>query len=124
MTGETMAGGPALQDLKAFEEVGVLIVSSGGVVLHANDTFLEEFGWKRDVIEGSPMIRIIPPSYRDSHNLAFARFLSRGSGSILGQPLSLPVLTGSGQSRLAELCIFAERVRDEEWRFGATIQPC
>ena len=97
-------------------------VDRHGLIESINSRFTEEFGWTAEAVVGRPLTAIMPPAFRDAHNLGFARFLQYGRASILSQPVRLPVLTADGETVLTETCIEAGR-HEESWRFGATMAP-
>lgn len=99
-----------------------MLVDDRGLVVHLNHAFTAAFGWTAGELVGRPLSRIVPPTLRDAHHLAFARFLATGAGTLVGHPIDLTVLTADGRERGARMVIVAEE-HGERWRFGAILSP-
>lgn len=104
------------------EDVAWVGVDHQGNIEAITPLFTEAFGWRAEDIVGRPLLNLIPATMRDAHNIGFSRFLEFGRGSLLGQPVVLPVLTAGGATITAETFIQGER-RGEVWRFGAQMVP-
>jgi PAS domain S-box-containing protein len=95
-------------------------VDQRGEVRAINARFTDDFGWRSEAVVGRPLVNLVPESFRDAHNLGFARFVEFSRSNIIGQPVILPILTSSGETVMTETCIQAER-HAGAWRFGALI---
>jgi PAS domain S-box-containing protein len=109
-------------DLRAIIDVPLIIVDHLGMVREVNDCFCETWRWPQKDIVGKPLVSIIPEPFRTAHHLGFSRFLITGRGSILDQPLALPILDGTGAVRQAEICISAQAAGNT-WVFAALLHP-
>ncbi|TNF69055.1 MAG: PAS domain S-box protein [Gammaproteobacteria bacterium] len=110
------------QEIKNNQTVPVIIANELGIVTFVNDQFSHVFGWRYDEIEGEPLTLIIPEHLHDAHHLGFARFITTGKGSILGQALDLLAVNKNGDEFNAEHVICAEKI-DGQWHVAATITP-
>ncbi|MDQ6678565.1 MAG: PAS domain-containing protein [Acidobacteriota bacterium] len=104
------------------EDIPVVIVNEQGLFSYVNQAFEQAFGWDRASIIGHTLTMIIPPGFRDAHNLGFSRFLTTAKGSVLNRPLRLQAIAKDGGERNIEMTILAEK-QDHEWMFGATLRP-
>lgn len=53
-------------------------------------------GWPEQEIVGQRLVTVMPPELREAHVAGFTRHLTTGVANALGVPLTLPVLTRSG----------------------------
>ena len=111
-----------IKDLKAINDVPVVIASSQGLITYINDCFEKVFEWSQDDILGELITIILPSSFRDSHNLAFSRFQASEKATVLNHPLELMTITKSQQEIITEHYIIAEKI-DDTWLFGAMLTP-
>lgn len=109
-------------DIGWTEEVAWVGVNHSGEVRRINRAFTEWLGWRAEDIVGRPLLNLVPAPMRDAHNVGFARFVEFGRGTLLGQPVILPVLTAAGGTVTTETYIQARRVGNE-WSFGAQMAP-
>ncbi|HUQ79045.1 MAG TPA: PAS domain S-box protein [Patescibacteria group bacterium] len=93
-----------------------------GYVTSINRSFEEAYGWTAADLVGQPLPTIIPRRFHDAHHTGFARFLTTGTPTLLGQPLPLAVMTKDGRELVAEHVIVATEAGDH-WEFGAIIRP-
>lgn len=111
-----------LDDMRRETAVPVILADERGTISHVNDRFVEAFGWSRGDLVGAPLLRIIPESMWDAHNLGFARYLRTEAGSILGRPLTLSLRKSDGTVTEVEHTIVAQK-EGGAWCFGARILP-
>lgn len=107
---------PLTNDLPA------LVADKFGFIREATEAFCESFGWRQQDLTGKPLAVVVPSHMQDAHHLGFARFVETGRPTLLGQPLTLPIVRGDGQHQDAELCIEARETADG-WMFRATAVP-
>lgn len=110
------------EEIRAREDVPVVVVAADGLIASVNDAFCRVFGWTREQALGEPLTIIIPRRLHDAHNLGFSRFIATGAGTIVGRPLTLPAVARDGREFEAEHLIAAEK-RPDGWYFGASIRP-
>lgn len=109
-------------NLKQRDDVAVILADQDGIITFVNATAERILGWRPADLVGQPITVLIPPRYRDAHNLGFARFLRTGKATLHNRTLYLTALHRDGHEFPAEHQIFAER-QGTEWVFGATIRP-
>lgn len=111
-----------IEELKAIQEVPVVIANSQGLITYINECFEEVLEWSGDDVIGKLITIILPSSFRDSHNLAFSRFQASEKVNVLNHPLELMTITKSQQEIITEHYIIAEKI-DNDWLFGAMLTP-
>jgi len=111
-----------IEELRKEKDAPVVIADKQGLITHVNARFEQAFGWAAQDLLGKPLTTIIPKHLHDSHHLGFSRFLATGKPTLLGKPLKLLAVTGSGQEVDAEHTIFAEQ-HEGQWVFGAMVKP-
>ena len=110
-----------IDSLKAETHIPVIIVDHHGIVVHINQIFTKNFGWRKDLLIGKKLTNIIPDNFKDAHHMGFSRFLLTGKPTILNQPLKLKILKMDGKEADAEHFIIAEKINGN-WVFGAKIK--
>src|SRR4051812_34562710 len=84
----------------------VIMVDASGRVVEFNPAAERTFGYMRAEALGRTMAELIfPPSLRDPHNPAFARFVEPRHGTILGQRLELTGMRADGSEFPVELAL-------------------
>lgn len=111
-----------IEELKAIDEVPIVIANSQGLITYINDCFERVLEWSQDDVIGELITLILPSSFRDSHNLAFSRFQASEKANVLNHPLELMTITKSQQEIMTEHYIIAEKIGDD-WLFGAMLTP-
>ena len=111
-----------IEELKAINEVPIVIANSQGLITHINDCFQKVLEWSRDDVVGELITIILPSSFRDSHNLAFSRFQASEKATVLNHPIELMTITKSQQEIMTEHYIIAEKI-ENDWLFGAMLIP-
>ncbi len=111
-----MFGEPLTSDVPA------LVADKLGFIREVTPAFCHAFEWREQDLTGKPLALVVPGNMQDAHHLGFARFLETGRPTLLGQPLTLPVVRGDGRHQTAELCIDAVEGPDG-WVFRATAVP-
>lgn len=112
---------PTIEQLKQGD-VPVIVADDEGIVVDINTHFETVFGWTAQEIIGQPLTVILPPFFRDSHNLGFARFSATGKPTVLNHPLNLKAVTKDHREIESEHFIIAEK-QEERWLFAAKIRP-
>lgn len=111
-----------IEEMKKRDDVSVVVTNSDGIFMYVNSRFEQDFGWTAHEVIGRSMVMIIPKNLRDAHNMGFSRFLTTEHPTLLEQNLRLKAVGKNGEEFMAEHFIIAEKVNDQ-WKFGATIQP-
>jgi PAS domain S-box-containing protein len=84
----------------------VVAIDDRGVITEFNPTAEQVFGYSRSEVIGRPMVDlIVPPSLRDRHRRAFARYLETQESTILGRPIEITAMRADGTEFPVELAI-------------------
>jgi PAS domain S-box-containing protein len=84
----------------------VIMADASGRVVEFNPAAERTFGYSRDEALGRTMAElIVPPSLRERHNAAFARFVETGHGTVLGRRLDLTGMRSDGSEFPVELAL-------------------
>jgi PAS domain S-box-containing protein len=100
----------------------LVVADEMGMIRMVNREFEQNWAWPSDELVGKGLGAIVPEGYRDAHHAGFSRFLVSGRGTLLDQPLVLPVMRGDGLAMPAEVCLHADNLTGR-WRFAATAKP-
>jgi PAS domain S-box-containing protein len=113
---------PTIDELKQESNLPLVIANHQGFIIYVNHYFENVFGWSSQEIVGQMLTIILPPYFRDAHNLGFSRFSTTGEATVLNHPLKLKAVTKDNQEIEAEHLIIAEK-HQEHWIFAATLRP-
>jgi PAS domain S-box-containing protein len=84
----------------------VIIADASGRVVEFNPAAERTFGYTRDEALGRTMAElIVPPSLRERHSAAFARFVETRRGTMLGRRLELTGMRADGSEFPVELAL-------------------
>ena len=84
----------------------VIMADASGRVVEFNPAAERTFGYSRDEALGRTIAElIVPPSLREHHISAFARFIETGQGSTLGRRLELTGMRADGSEFPVELAL-------------------
>jgi PAS domain S-box-containing protein len=84
----------------------VIMADASGRVVDFNPAAERTFGYSRDEALGRTMTElIVPPSLRERHSTAFARFIETGHGTVLGRRLELTGMRADGSEFPVELAL-------------------
>jgi PAS domain S-box-containing protein len=84
----------------------VIMADASGRVVEFNPAAERTFGYTRDEALGRTMAElIVPPSLRERHSTAFARFVETRQGSMLGRRLELTGMRADGSEFPVELAL-------------------
>jgi len=84
----------------------VIMVDASGRVVEFNPAAERTFGYTRDEALGRTLAElIVPPSLRERHATAFARFIETGHGSMLGRRAELTGMRADGSEFPVELAL-------------------
>jgi PAS domain S-box-containing protein len=84
----------------------VIMADASGRVVEFNPAAERTFGYSRDEALGRTMAElIVPPSLRERHSTAFARFTETGHGTMLGRRLELTGMRADGSEFPVELAL-------------------
>ena len=84
----------------------VIMADASGRVVEFNPAAERTFGYSRDEALGRTMTElIVPPSLRERHRTAFARFIETGQGTMLGRRLELTGMRADGSEFPVELAL-------------------
>jgi PAS domain S-box-containing protein len=82
------------------------MADASGRVVEFNPAAERTFGYSRDQAVGRTMAElIVPPSLRERHSTAFARFVETGHGTMLGRRLELTGMRADGSEFPVELAL-------------------
>src|SRR6266498_1123183 len=84
----------------------VIMADASGRVVEFNPAAERTFGYSRDEALGRTMAElIVPPSLRERHSTAFARFIETGQRTMLGRRLELTGMRADGSEFPVELAL-------------------
>jgi PAS domain S-box-containing protein len=84
----------------------VITMDHRGLIVDFNPAAVETFGHARDDAVGAELAElIIPPSLREAHRAALARFMETGEGAILNRRMELTGLRSNGEEFPLELTV-------------------
>jgi phosphoserine phosphatase RsbU/P len=84
----------------------VITMDHRGLIVDFNPAAVETFGYAREDAVGAELARlIIPPSLREAHRAALARFMETGKGAILNRRLELTGVRANGEEFPLELTV-------------------
>ncbi len=110
--GEVESGLPspgAGEHLSAYLEAAidcVIVADASGRIVEFNPAAERTFGYSREEALGRTMAElIVPPSLRERHTAAFARFVKTREGSMLGRRVELTGMRADGSEFPVELAL-------------------
>ena len=110
--GEVESGVPgpgAGEHLSAYLEAAidcVIVADASGRIVEFNPAAERTFGYSREEALGRTMAElIVPPSLRERHTAAFARFVKTREGSMLGRRVELTGMRADGSEFPVELAL-------------------
>src|SRR5919106_873819 len=84
----------------------VVVADASGCVVEFNPAAERIFGYRRDEALGGALAElIVPPSLRERHLRAFARFVETGEARVLGRRIELTGMRADGSEFPAELAL-------------------
>jgi PAS domain S-box-containing protein len=84
----------------------VVIADASGCIVEFNPAAERTFGYSREQAIGRKLAElIVPPSLRERHSVAFARFAATGEGRMLGRRLELTGMRADGTEFPVELAL-------------------
>ena len=84
----------------------VIVADASGRIVEFNPAAERTFGYSRDEAMGRTMAElIVPPSLRERHTAAFARFVKTRGGSMLGRRVELTGMRADGSEFPVELAL-------------------
>jgi PAS domain S-box-containing protein len=84
----------------------VIVADAAGCVVEFNPAAERVFGYTRDAALGRTLAElIVPPSLRERHTRAFARFVETGEARLLGQRIELTGMRADGSEFPVELAL-------------------
>jgi len=91
----------------------IVTIDQAGVVREFNPAAERTFGYSRAEAVGQRLPQLlIPPSLRDAHDQAFARYLATGEGPILGKRIEITAMRKGGAEFPVELAVVPIRAAD------------
>src|SRR3954451_17613106 len=109
--GQALGGaeGPTREHLRAYLEAAidcVIMSDASGRIVEFNPAAERTFGYSREEALGRTMAElIVPPSLRERHTAAFARFVKTREGSMLGRRVELTGMRADGSEFPVELAL-------------------
>ncbi|GFM34481.1 PAS domain-containing protein [Desulfovibrio subterraneus] len=110
------------KELRARQDVPVIVVDGEGMVLEINEAFSETYGWSVSDLVGKMLSRIIPSQLRDAHHMGFARHQMTGARTVLGMAVDLSILLPDGCEVVA-IHYIVDGEEDGHKCYAATIVP-
>jgi PAS domain S-box-containing protein len=84
----------------------VVAIDHRGFITEFNPTAERVFGYSRAEVIGRSMADLmVPPSLRERHRRAFARYLATGESTILGRPIEITAMRADGTEFPVELAV-------------------
>jgi PAS domain S-box-containing protein len=110
---ETQAANLALQESETRKRAivetaldAVITIDCNGAIVEFNESAESIFGYNRADVIGRAMVElIIPPSLREAHRRAFARYLETRQSALLGKRIELVALRRDGSEFPIEIAI-------------------
>jgi len=100
----------------------VVVINQKGVVTEWNAQAEHIFGWTEREMKGLTLAEtIIPPQYRDAHQMGFDHFLKTGEGPALNQRLEISAVNREGTEFPIELTIIPVKLK-HKYFFSAFIR--
>src|SRR3954468_7889686 len=107
--GEALPGPGAGEHLSAYLDAAidcVIVADASGRIVEFNPAAERTFGYSREEALGRTMAElIVPPSLRERHTAAFARFVKTREGSMLGRRVELTGMRADGSEFPVELAL-------------------
>lgn len=94
-------------DFLQEESIPVVFMDQDGVVTRINSVFTATYLWTEEELVGQPLVKIIPPSLQDAHNMGFTRYKINKQPTLLGTPLDLQIQKADGEVLTAKHYIVA-----------------
>lgn len=92
----------------------IVTMDDAGRIVTFNPSAVEMFGHEAEDVIGRELADVlIPPSLRDAHRSALARYLETGHGAIIGKRIEMPAMRADGTEFPVELGIAARVERGE-----------
>lgn len=83
----------------------VITINQSGIIENYNKASITLFGYLPNEVIGENVIKLMPASYRDLHQLGMARFLSTEETRIIGKPVEVEALHKNGNTFPIELTL-------------------
>ena len=110
----------SIAEIMRLTDVPVVCIDAHGMFTFVNDMFEQTFGWNWADLRDKPVTTIMPPEFRDAHQIGFSRFLATEQATLIGKSLPLAMLHKDGRVADAVHYILGEK-KNGAWRFAATI---
>lgn len=94
-----------LEDLFNVLPDPMVVVDGTGKIVFSNKTVYGLLGYTADELQGQPLSRLIPESYRSAHESQFARFHDHGKPTSMGARPLLKALHKSGEEVVVSISI-------------------
>jgi PAS domain S-box-containing protein len=86
----------------------IFTIDAAGRVVEFNPAAEKTFGYqKRDVVGRELAELIVPPTHRDAHRRALARYIAIGEGTLIGQRMEITAMRSDGTEFPVELALSA-----------------
>ena len=84
----------------------IITIDHAGIIVEFNPEAEKSFGYSRHEVAGKPMAElVIPPSLREKHHQALARYLATGKGSMVGKRIEVTAMRSDGTEFPVELSL-------------------
>lgn len=101
---------------------GIITIDEDGLITYANPATEGIFGYAPEELIGQRLVRIIPGSLRERHQLALENFIESGKKSSSWRGLQVLGLHADGSERTIELSFGAMRDKDGRYSFTSIVR--
>jgi two-component system, LuxR family, sensor kinase FixL len=95
-----------VRQLLTYAPDAVIVISNEGLVTYWNPQAEKLFGWSADEMKNRSLsATIIPPQYREAHEIGMKRYLTTGEARVLNQTIEITALRRNGEEFYVSLTI-------------------
>jgi two-component system, LuxR family, sensor kinase FixL len=95
-----------VRQLLTYAPDAVIVISNEGLVTYWNPQAERLFGWTADEMKNRSLsATIIPPQYRDAHDIGMKRYLATGEAKVLNKTIEITALRRNGEEFYVALTI-------------------
>jgi len=112
------------QKLQAITDAAsdaIVLIDDEQKIVYWNSSSSRMLGYQPEEVAGKSILVVIPPRYRETHTIAFHRFVETGQGPLLGMTYEVAALKKDGSEIPVELSISAIRLKGK-WHSAGIIR--